>query len=123
MSEATDFAENEIADWIGGNGAPAAVTNVYVKLHIGAPGETATANAAAETLRVLAAFGAASGGVVSITGNVSWTSVSTTETISHVSIWDALTVGNALAHGALASSVSLTAGDDFDLTALDITVT
>ncbi len=123
MSEATDYAENQIADYLGANGAPGAVGNVYVKLHTGAPGETATANAATETTRVEATFNAASGGAVALTATVSWTSVSTTETVTHVSLWDNLTAGNALAHGALGSSVALTAGDDFDITALTITVT
>ena len=123
MSEATDYAENEIADYLGANGAPGAIANVYVKLHLGAPGETATANAAAETTRVEATFNAASGGAVALTATVSWTSVSTTETVTHVSLWDNLTAGNALAVGALGSSVALTAGDDFDITALTITVT
>ncbi len=123
MSEATDYAENEIADYLGANGAPGAIANVYVKLHLGAPGETATANAAAETTRVEATFNAASGGAVALTATVSWTSVSTTETVTHVSLWDNLTAGNALAHGALGASVALTAGDDFDITALTITVT
>ena len=123
MSEATDYAEDQIADYLGANGAPGAVANVYVKLHLGAPGETATANAAAETTRVEATFGAASGGAVALSATVSWSSVSTTETVTHVSLWDNLTAGNALAVGALGSSVALTAGDDFDITALTITVT
>lgn len=122
MSDASDFAENEIADWIGANGAPSAVTNVYVKLHIGAPGDDGTANAATEATRQEATFGAASGGAISLSATVSWTNVSTTETYSHWSLWDASTAGNCLAVGALDSSVAVTAGDNFDLTALTITV-
>jgi hypothetical protein len=122
MADATNFAENEIADWIGANGAPSAVSNVYIKLHTGAPGEDATANAATETTRQEATFGAASGGTVSLSATVSWTNVSTTETYSHFSLWDASTAGNPLVVGALDSSVAVTAGDDFDLTALTVTV-
>ena len=55
----SNFAENEIADWIAGNGAPSAVTTCYVQLHTGDPGEDGTANVSAETTRVAASFGAA----------------------------------------------------------------
>lgn len=122
MSDASNYAENEIADWIGANGAPSAVTNVYVKLHIGAPGDDGTANAAAETDRIEATFNAAASGAVALAATVSWTNVSNTETYSHFSLWDASTAGNCLAVGALASSVAVTAGDNFDLTALTVTV-
>lgn len=120
---ASDFAENEIADWLGANGAPSTVTNVYVKLHIGDPGEAGTSNAAGETTRQEATFNAASGGVVALTATVSWTNVSTSETYSHVSLWDNSTAGNCLGSGAMTAPVAVVAGNDFDLTALTITVT
>jgi hypothetical protein len=123
MSDAGDYAENEVADYLGANGAPGAISNVYVKLHTGAPGESGTANAAGETTRQEATFGAASGGVISLSSTVSWTNVSNTETITHVSVWDNATAGNHLWNAVLDSSVALTAGDDFDLTALTLTVT
>lgn len=122
MSDASNYAENEIADWIGANGAPGAVTNVYVKLHTGAPGDDGTANAAGNTTRQEATFDAASGGAIALSATVSWTNVSTTETYTHFSLWDNSTAGNCLAVGALASSVAVTAADNFDLTALTVTV-
>jgi hypothetical protein len=122
MSDAGNFAETEIADYLGGNGAPSAITNVWLKLHLGAPGETGTANAAVETTRKEATYGAASSGVASLDATVSWTDVSTTENITHVSAWDASTAGNHLFNGTLDSTVELTAGDDFDLTDHTITV-
>jgi len=123
MSNASDYSENEIADWIGANGAPGAVANTYVKLHIGAPGENGTSNPAAETDRVEATFDPASGGVVALTATVSWTSVAATETYTHFSLWDNISAGNCLGWGALTGSVPVNAGDNFDLTALTITVT
>jgi hypothetical protein len=122
MSDAGNFAETEIADYLGGNGAPSAITNVWLKLHLGAPGETGTANAAVETTRMEATYGAASGGVASLDATVEWQDVSTTENITHVSAWDAETDGNHLFNGTLDSTVELTAGDDFDLTGHTITV-
>jgi len=122
MSDAGNFAETEIADYLGGNGAPSAITNVWLKLHLGAPGETGASNAAVETTRMEATYDPAVSGVASLTATVSWTGVSTTETVTHVSAWDAETVGNHLFNGTLASSVALTAGDDLDLTGHTITV-
>lgn len=122
MSDASNFAENEIADWLGANGAPSSVANVYVKLHLGAPGEDGTANAAVETTRQEATFNAASGGAVALTATVTWTNVSTTETYSHISLWDNATAGNCLATGALSATAAMTAGDDFQITAFTITV-
>ena len=120
---ASDYAENEIADWLGGNGATPAMANVYAKLHIGDPGEAGTANAAAETDRVEVTFDASSGGVVALAATATWTAVSTTETYSHVSLWDAATAGNCIGSGAMTTPVDVVAGNDFDLTALTITVT
>ena len=122
----SNYAENAFANSMrgGGNGvnvtAPAAL---YAKLHTGDPGEDGTANAATETTRNAVEFGAASNGVVSLSNTPSWTSVSTTETYSHISIWDNSTAGNCWGSGALTSSVSVTAGDTFTLSALTITMT
>ena len=122
MSDATNYAENKIADHMLGTASWTAPSGVYLKLHTGAPGEDATANAATETTRQSASFDAASGGVASLSSAVTWTNVSTTETVTHVSGWDASTAGNALFVAALDSSVSLTAGDNFQLDTLDVTV-
>ena len=93
MSAASDYLENEILDHILGTGSWTSPTNVYVKLHIGAPGEAGTTNAAGETTRKLVTFAAASAGTASSNSACTWTSVSTTETYSHWSLWDNLTAG------------------------------
>lgn len=120
----SDYLENAIANALrgGGNGtsytAPAAV---YAKLHTGDPGENGTSNAAGETTRKEVQFGAASGGVISLSNSPSWTNVSTSETYSHVSLWDNSTAGNCLGSGALTAPVAVTAGDTFNMTALTYT--
>ena len=122
----SDYLENAIGNALrgGGNGssftAPAAV---YVKLHTGDPGEAGTSNAATETTRKAVEFGAASSGVISLSNSPSWTNVAATETYSHISLWDNISAGNCLGAGALTSSVSVTAGDTFNLTALTYTFT
>ena len=118
----SDYLELKYLDMVGGTAftAPAAC---YVKLHIGDPGEAGTANAAGETTRKVITFAAASAGSKAANGTLpSWTSVSTTETYSHVSLWDASTAGNCLWSGALSSSVAVTAGDTFTLSALKVSL-
>lgn len=99
-----------------------AVAAVYVKLHTGDPGEAGTSNAATNTTRQAISFSAASGGSMASSGTVTWTSVSTTETYTHFSLWDASTAGNCLWTGALSSSAAVTAGDTFNITSLTLTL-
>jgi len=54
MAAATDYLEAEVLDHVLGTGAWTMPSQVYVKLHIGAPGEDADVNAAANTTRVAA---------------------------------------------------------------------
>lgn len=54
--------------------------------------------------------------------DLTWSSVSTTETYSHVSFWDASTSGTFLGSDDLASSRSVTAGDTFVISAGSLTV-
>ena len=88
----------------------------------GDPGEDGTANVAGETTRQSASFGAASGGSMVTSANVTWTNVSTTETVTHWPAWDAASAGNCLWTGALTSSASLEAGDTFQITSLTLTL-
>lgn len=122
----SNYLEDAIANALRGGGAGTSFTApaaVYAKLHTGDPGEDGTANAATETTRKAVTFDAASGGVISLSNSPSWTNVAATETYSHVSLWDASSGGNCLGSGALSSSVAMTAGDTFNLTALTYTFT
>lgn len=111
---------NAILDYYTGAGAPTAIAAFYVKLHTGDPGASGAANAATETTRKAATFSAASGGAITTSGAVSWTGVAATETITHVSFWDASTAGTFLGSDALNSSAALSAGGDFTIAAGDI---
>lgn len=123
MSDASDYLENELIDHALGTGAFTAPTNVYVQLHTGAPGEAGTANVATENTRKLVTFGAASGGTATSNVALTWSSVAATETFSHFTIFDALTVGNCLVTAALTASKAVTAGDDFEIASGSLTVT
>lgn len=122
MTDATNYLEDAALDHILGTSALTSPANVYVKLHTGAPGEDATANAATETTRAIVTFGASASGTATSDSAASWTSVSTTETYSHFSIWDNLTAGNPIVVGALTASKAVTAGDDFSIPSGSLTV-
>ena len=98
------------------------VASPYLKLHLGDPGEAGTSNAAVEATRKAISFSAASAGAMSSSATVEWTNVSTTETYSHWSLWDASTAGNCLWTGALASPAAVTAGDTFQITSLTLSL-
>lgn len=96
---------------------------VWIKLHVGDPGASAASNAAGNTTRQQATFGtAASGGAISNTVAVAWTSVSTSEDYTHFSAWDASTAGNFLFSGTVTAN-AVTAGDNFTIPIGDCDVT
>jgi hypothetical protein len=95
------------------------IANVYVKLHVGDPGSAGGSNAAAgSTTRSAITWSAASSGTLTMTGTApSWTNGGTSETITHISFWDATTAGNFLGSAALGSGQPWASGNVFTLTA------
>lgn len=118
----SNYLENAVLDAVG-NATAYSATNTYLKLHIGDPGENGTANAAGETTRKILSFAAASGGSMSSDADAAWTNVSTSETYSHVSMWDHVSAGNNLWNGALTASKTVTAGDNFTIPSGSLTLT
>ena len=112
-------AANLANEWLDmlRNEAFAEKSALYVKLHTGDPGASAAANASAVTTRSQLTLAAASGGAVSLTGTQPSWSMTSTETITHISIWDASTSGNFLWSAQLAVSKSVANGDTLTLTA------
>jgi hypothetical protein len=116
----SNYLENALLDTLRAQSF--SVANVYLKLHLGDPGENGTANAATEATRQAVTFNAASGGSMASSAAVTWTNVSTTETYTHWSAWDNVTAGNCLWSGALSASASVAAGDTFQITSLTLTL-
>lgn len=116
----SNYLEDKFLDTL--RGVSLSVATVYIKLHLGDPGENGTSNAAANTSRQAATFSAASGGAMATSAAVTWVNVSNTETYSHWSAWDASSGGNCLWTGALSSSASVAAGDTFQITSLTLTI-
>ena len=118
----SNYAELKILDHVAGRAAFTIPSAVYLKLHTGDPGEDATSNAATEATRKVVTWAAAASGSIATNAIAEWTNVSTTETYSHWSMWDASTEGNALWTGALSTSAAVTAGDTFQITSLTLTL-
>lgn len=116
----SNFLEDALLDHIRGGTAYTQPTSLHIKLHIGDPGETGTANAATETTRKTATFGAASSGSMALSNSpLEWALVAATETYTHFSVWDNSTAGNCLGSGALSAPAAMTAGDTFRVTSLN----
>jgi hypothetical protein len=100
-----------------------APTATYVKLHVGDPGAAAASNASAVTTRVAVTHSAAASGAIAITGTNPSFSMTTTETLTHVSYWDASTAGNFLWSAALTASKAVANGDTFTLNSSALSLT
>jgi hypothetical protein len=95
-----------------------------VKLHTADPGASGTTAAGVgDTTRKSVTWSAASAGskaMSSMSGG--WTNGGTSETLSHISMWDSTTAGNFLASAALTSSQAWASGNTFSLTSLSISL-
>lgn len=124
MGTFSDLVANAWLDAVG-NATSYSEAEVWVKLHTGDPGSAGTSNAATETTRKQVSFSAAASRAMTNDAAVEWTNVSTTETYTWISLWDASTGGNFLGRDDLSSSAAVTAGDTFRIPTgdLDLTVT
>ena len=93
-----------------GNNTSYAVTQVYVKLHVGDPGANGTSNAATETTRKAVSFAAASAGSIASDADITWTNIAGSQDATHFTCWDSLTTGNFLFSGTITAN-AYTAGD------------
>lgn len=121
---ATNVA-NKWLDVIRATGSSFTAVTPYVKLHTGDPGSAGTANAAVgSTTRPAVTHASPSAGSMSINGtNPTWTNGGTSETITHISVWDNATAGNFLYSVALSSSKAWASGDTLTLTTLTVAIT
>jgi hypothetical protein len=121
MGAFADASKNSMLNAWTGRTTYTANAAVYAKLHTGSPGSDGTGNAAGETTRQAVTFGdAAASGAISNTAQVQWTSLSTAETITHVSFWTASTAGTFLGADDLPSSKAVGVGDTLTIAIGDI---
>jgi hypothetical protein len=118
----TGLAASVVNGWLDGTFS---TTNAWVKLHTADPGAAgATAAAAGDTTRKQATMAAASAGSKAMTGTAGpWTNVSTTETLSHISLWSLVSAGTFQGSGALTGSQAWVNTNTFTLTSLSIAIT
>jgi hypothetical protein len=103
-------------------GTAYSVTAVYVKLHVGDPGAAGASNPSAVTTRNQLTWAAASGGSMTLSALAAF-SMTASETITHISIWDAATAGNFITSGALAASKAVNSGDTLTFNSLTASFT
>jgi len=115
---------NKWLDMLGGT-AFTAPTNSWVELHTADPGASGTTGVSAgSTTRRSVTWAAASAGSKAMSSmSGTWTNGGTSETISHIAVFDASTAGNFLFSVALTASKAWASGDTFTLTTLTFAFT
>lgn len=90
----------------------------FMKLHIGDPGAAGATNpSVGSATRVAVSHAAAASGSSVITGTApAWTNGGTSETLTHVSYWDAITAGNFIESAVLTTAKAWASGDTYSHT-------
>lgn len=126
MSSLSDYLENEILDHILGTGAYTMPSTVYVGLSTGSfnddnSGTELTGNNYA---REAITFGAAASGTASNSAAVEFNAATGSwGTVSHFGLFDAVSSGNLLIHGALTASKVIDTGDILKIAIGDMDIT
>lgn len=115
---------NAFLEWMfNGTAMPAAPANIWIQLHTADPGAAGTTAVAGNATRkdLTAAMGAASGGAITNTSAITWTTgeVNTSEDYTHVSFWTASTAGTFLGSGLMTAN-AVTVGDEFTIPVGDL---
>lgn len=110
---------NDFLEWIfNASATSAAPTNIWIQLHTADPGAAGTTAVAGNATRkdLTAAMGTASGGAITNTAAITWTTgeVDTSEDYTHWSLWDASTSGTFLCSGTMTAN-AVTVGDEFTI--------
>jgi hypothetical protein len=119
----SNYAEDKLLKVVFNNTAFGAVANTYIKLHTGNPGEDCTSSPSAMTTRVAATWATAATGSVATNASVTFTSMPANETITHISVWDAVSGGNPLWYGALTTPRAVLIGDSIQFASGQIIAT
>lgn len=132
MSQMSDYLEDALRNWFKGTTFPTKTANSYVALYTAAPsdsggGTEVSGNGYARQPIANADWtsGAAGTGSISNTNAVTFPAAVTANwgTITHLAIFDALTVGNMLLWNALTASKVVNVGDVLNFAAGSIVIT
>jgi hypothetical protein len=95
---------------------------LYIELHIGDPGSAGTANPSAVTTRQAVTFGAAAVGAIALSNSPAFT-MTATETITHIAVWNASSAGTFRWSAALTSSKAVVNTDTLTFTSVGVSLT
>jgi len=126
MAALSDYAENEMLDHMLGTGSFSAPANVFLSLWTSDPTDDGSGNELSGDgyARQDINFGAASSGVATSSGVVTFpTATGSWGSITHIGIFDAVSSGNLLFHGALSASKTIGSGDVMQIANGAITIT
>jgi hypothetical protein len=128
MAALSDHAEALLLDWLMTTGTATRPTNWYVALYTAAPSDSGggTEVSTGGYARQAVTFAAASspGGTTSNSGTVSFTaSGADYGLVTHIGIFDNVSGGNLLWHGAMTASKTIADGDTLEFSAGNIDLT
>jgi hypothetical protein len=125
VSAASNYLENKLIDHSLGTTSFTAPSTVYVALFTSDPTDagTGTEVSGGGYARQSATFAAASSGSASTDATVTFpTATGNFGTVTHVAIFDAVTTGNMLFHGAVTTSKTIETGDTFQISTGNLTI-
>lgn len=130
MSAFSSYVEDAIADWLDGTAMPAAPGTLYLALFTSDPQddgsgtEVSGGSYARQTMAItVGAPVVGTGTTISNTGNVVFpTATATWGNITHFGVFDAVSGGNLLLHGAWATAKLIDSSDTFAVSAGDLSV-
>lgn len=134
MSQFSDYFEAAILNWFRGTTFPVATGSVYASLHTAATADDGTGTEVSGNAYARQALSKAAGtwtapaaaGVITNVAAVTFPAATpaTWGTVTHGALFDALTTGNMVMHGALGASKTVGVNDVFQyaIGALSITV-
>lgn len=126
MSAMSDYLENKVLDHVLGTTSYTMPTTVYIGLSTGsfADDNSGTELSGSGYARQSIAFDAAASGTTDNTSNVDFPAATGSwGTVSHYGLFDALTGGNLLIHGAFTTSKTVATGDILRVAAGELDIT
>ena len=125
MSAFSNYLENKILLHVLSNTAYTSPTTVYLGLHTADPTDAGTGTEVSGGSYARQSFASTiSGNAASNTSAIEFpTATGSWGTVTHVGVWDNLTSGNLLFHGALTNSKTIASGDVFRVPAGDLDIT
>jgi hypothetical protein len=128
MSSLSDYAEKLLLDWLMTNGSATRPTSWYVGLFTAAPSDSGGGTEVSGNgyARKSATFSAASspGGSTSNSAAVTFTAAGGSwGAVSHIGIFDSVTSGNLLWHGAMNATKTVDDGDTLEFAIGNIILT